>query len=46
MLYKKYPKLKNIDNIFLFNNVRIKRFKTLNENNIYHNGVTILFYRS
>ena len=33
-LYDEYPELKNTDNYFLHNGSRIKRFKTIEENNI------------
>ena len=33
-LYDKYPQYKNTDNYFLYNGNRVRRFKTIGENNI------------
>ena len=42
-LYNEYPELKNNENFFLVNGRKIKRFLTIDENNI-KDGDSILIY--
>ena len=42
-LYMDYPKYKNCETYFLVNSKRVKRFKTIEENNIKSNDIISLF---
>ena len=42
-LYNDYPKYKNYDTFFQVNTRRIKRFKTIEENNIKCNDIISIF---
>ena len=42
-LYKDYPKFKDYDTFFMVNGKKIKRFKTMDENNIKNNDVISIF---
>ena len=43
LLYERYPKYKKVENYFLFNGDRIKRFNTLEENGIRDNSIILLY---
>ena len=41
-LYKEYPEYRETNNYFVVNGNQILRFKTVGENNIYHNQTVML----
>ena len=44
-LYEEFPEYKETDNYFLVNGNKVKRFKTIKENNI-KNGKPVLLYKT
>ena len=41
-LYNEYPQYRKTSNIFIFNGIRINKYKTLEENKINNNAIIIL----
>ena len=42
-LYEEYPEFKETENYYIFNGTKIKRFKTIEENNIKCNDIISIF---
>ena len=43
LLYEKYPEFKETDNYFIYNGIKIKEYKTVEENHIESGGIIILY---